>query len=52
MNCCRVLRKGSGVIFGESVFHMVRGCPKATPDPRLVSRRNSVESVDGSKRTE
>ncbi len=33
MNACRILRKGSGVIFGESVFHMVRCCPKTTPDP-------------------
>ena len=24
---------GSGVAFGESVFHVVRRCPKTTPDP-------------------
>jgi hypothetical protein len=33
MNYCRVLRKGSGVVFGERVSHMVRCCPKTTPDP-------------------
>ena len=33
MNSCRVSRKGSGVVFGQSVFHMVRCYPKTTPDP-------------------
>jgi hypothetical protein len=33
MNSCRVLRKGSGVVFGQSVFHVVRRGPKTTPDP-------------------
>jgi hypothetical protein len=33
MNYCRVLRKGSGVVFGQSVFHVVRRGPKTTPDP-------------------
>jgi hypothetical protein len=37
MNSCRVLRKGSGVFFGESVFHVVRRCPKTTPDPFRVA---------------
>jgi hypothetical protein len=27
------LRKGSGVVFGQSVFHVVRRGPKTTPDP-------------------
>jgi hypothetical protein len=33
MNLCRVLRKGSGVVFGQSIFHVVRRGPKTTPDP-------------------
>jgi hypothetical protein len=32
MNSCRVLRNESGVVFGESVFHVVRRRPKTTPD--------------------
>jgi hypothetical protein len=37
MNECRVLRKGSGVVFGESVSYVVRRCPKTTPDPVRVA---------------
>jgi hypothetical protein len=31
----RVIRgaTGSGVVFGQSVFHVDRHCPKTTPDP-------------------
>ena len=40
MNDCRVVRKGSGVVFGECVFHMVRCCPKTTPDPVATIQPN------------
>ncbi|TVS19630.1 MAG: hypothetical protein EA424_07785 [Planctomycetaceae bacterium] len=28
-----ICAKGSGVVFGESVYHVVDRCPKTTPDP-------------------
>jgi hypothetical protein len=37
MNYCRVLQKGSGVVFGRRVFHVDGRSPKTTPDPVRVA---------------
>ena len=45
MNYGRVWCKGSGVVFGQSVFHVDGRHPKTTPDPvRIAYPRNKSNS--------
>jgi hypothetical protein len=37
-----VSQKGSGVVFGQRVFHVENRCPKSTPDPDVGQAPNSI----------